>query len=83
MFFTYILLCSDNSYYTGITNSLLRRMDEHANGKSKSTRAKRPLKLIYTKPFATRKESRALEVHIKKRGAKRFLLQEKFKPKAT
>lgn len=31
MYYTYILRCSDNSLYTGITNNLQRRMEEHFN----------------------------------------------------
>ncbi|MCD4832918.1 MAG: GIY-YIG nuclease family protein [Bacteroidales bacterium] len=30
-YYVYILLCSDNSYYTGITNNIDRRLVEHNN----------------------------------------------------
>jgi len=33
----YILECSDNSLYTGITNDLERRLDEHKTGRAQST----------------------------------------------
>ena len=29
MYFTYVIRCEDNSLYTGITNDLPRRMEEH------------------------------------------------------
>lgn len=29
MYYTYMLRCSDNSIYTGMTNNLNRRIDEH------------------------------------------------------
>lgn len=32
MYYTYILRCHDNSLYTGITNNLKRRMEEHFRG---------------------------------------------------
>jgi len=35
MYFVYILKCSDNSYYTGSTNNLQRRLNEHNTGKYK------------------------------------------------
>ena len=52
-YFVYILKCSDNSYYTGITNNLERRLLEHKSGKSKSsyTFDKRPLKLVWFETF--------------------------------
>ena len=31
MYYTYMIRCSDNSIYTGITTDLKRRMDEHFN----------------------------------------------------
>lgn len=31
-YFVYILECSDNSYYTGITNDIERRFNEHSAG---------------------------------------------------
>ena len=33
MYYTYMIRCSDNSIYTGITNNLDKRMDEHFNKK--------------------------------------------------
>ena len=32
MFYTYILRCADNSYYTGHTDDLHRRIDQHQTG---------------------------------------------------
>jgi putative endonuclease len=31
-YFVYILRCSDNSYYTGFTNDIDRRLIEHQEG---------------------------------------------------
>lgn len=46
---TYILLCSDDSYYTGITNDLERRMKEHEEGINEGayTADRRPVKLVW------------------------------------
>lgn len=80
LFYTYILFCNDSSYYTGITNNLARRIEEHKKGQSKSTRRKRPIRLIWVNAFKTRSEARSKEVYIKNRGAKRFLLHKQFSP---
>ncbi|MCF8261754.1 MAG: GIY-YIG nuclease family protein [Melioribacteraceae bacterium] len=48
----YILECSDGSSYTGSTNNLERRYEEHCLGiGAKYTMARRPLKLIYYEEF--------------------------------
>ncbi len=48
-YFVYILRCSDDSLYTGVTNSLERRLEEHQSGLNKScyTFDKRPVELVY------------------------------------
>lgn len=52
-YFVYILLCSDNSYYTGITNDLERRMYEHQHGMDPGsyTGKRRPVKLVFQEMF--------------------------------
>jgi putative endonuclease len=74
MFTTYILHSEKiNKYYTGQTIDLERRLDEHNKGKTAFMASGAPWKLIYFKEFNERKEAMALELNIKKRGAKRFL----------
>ena len=77
--YTYILVRSDGTYYTGITKDISKRLHEHQSGKSKSTRNKLPVKLIYLKGNEDVKSSRQLEVHIKLRGAKRYIDKRVFK----
>jgi len=74
----YILLCSDNTYYTGITKDLLKRIDQHYNGKSKSTKHKLPLKLIHTETSETYITASIKERYIKNVGAYRYLCKIKF-----
>ena len=52
-FYVYLLECSDGSYYTGVTNDLLRRVTEHQEGFNKScyTYTKRPVILKHCMPF--------------------------------
>jgi putative endonuclease len=47
--FVYIVECSDGSYYTGVTNDIDRRIDEHNEGMDPKsyTHSLRPVKLMY------------------------------------
>jgi len=51
--YVYILECSDNSFYVGVTNDVGRRFIEHQSGihENSYTYSRRPLKLIYCKQF--------------------------------
>lgn len=68
MYFVYILECSDSTFYTGITTNLDRRIKEHNTSKvgAKYTKARRPVKLIYSKEFINRSEASIEESRIKK-----------------
>ena len=52
-YFVYILKCNDDSYYTGVTNNLERRIQEHNKSSTKSsyTFSRRPLILVWKKSF--------------------------------
>ena len=52
-YFVYILKCNDDSYYTGFTNNLERRLAEHQSGKNNScyTFDKRPIELMWFETF--------------------------------
>ncbi len=50
--YTYILLCSDGSYYTGSTYNLDKRLAEHQAGEgAQHTKNRLPVKLIYHEVF--------------------------------
>ena len=50
--YMYILECADGSYYTGSTNDLMRRMEQHQNGEGANHTKKRlPVKLIYYEEY--------------------------------
>ena len=66
MYFLYLLLCKDNSIYTGITTDVARRFAEHQAGSaSKYTRAKKAVKILYTESFKTRSAASKREAEIK------------------
>ena len=46
--YTYILLCSDGSYYTGSTKDIDLRLDQHKAGiGANHTKKRLPVKLLY------------------------------------
>lgn len=49
-YWVYILRCNDGSYYTGVTNSLERRLYEHNQGVDEKcyTYHKRPVEIVFT-----------------------------------
>jgi putative endonuclease len=63
----YILLCSDNSYYTGITNDIERRFGEHETGFNTScyTYKRRPIKLVFNEFFTDVNQAIAFEKQVK------------------
>lgn len=67
-YFVYILLCSDNLTYTGITNNIARRIEEHEKGLNKDcfTFKRRPLKLIFKQEFNDVEQAIYFEKKIKK-----------------
>ncbi|MBI2034682.1 MAG: GIY-YIG nuclease family protein [Candidatus Levybacteria bacterium] len=75
-FFVYILECSDGMYYTGITWNFQKRIAEHNEGIRCAIQPKRrPVELVYSEEFKTRKEAAAREKEIKGwRREKKFAL---------
>ena len=67
MYYLYILKCADKTLYTGITLDLARRLKEHNCSKlgAKYTRARRPVRLVYSKKFRTRSTASMAEAKLK------------------
>lgn len=63
----YIILCSDDTLYTGITNNLERRMQQHASNRgAKYFRGRAPRELIYVEDGHNRSSASQREAEIKK-----------------
>ena len=77
--FVYILECKDKTLYTGITNNLEKRIEQHNHSQegAKYTRARRPVKCVYTEKQKNRSEATKREMAIKKlrRGEKLELIK--------
>lgn len=76
IWFTYIILTSDETLYTGITTDVVRRWREHSssNGEinkvktkgAKYFRGRKPTKLVFIKTSQDRSKATKLEISIKK-----------------
>ena len=78
--YVYMLSCADGSLYTGWTNDLAKRLENHQAGKgAKYTRGRLPVKLAYYETYETESEARKRECAIKKltRQQKEKLIQTK------
>lgn len=66
--YVYMLCCSDDSYYTGITKDISRRLQQHNNGISgaKYTRARRPVTLVYQEQQCDHSSALKREIQIKR-----------------
>ncbi len=64
--YVYVLLCSDNTFYTGWTNNLPKRVITHNEGKgAKYTRVRLPVKLLYFEEYDDKKQAMKREYEIK------------------
>lgn len=63
----YIILCSDDSLYTGITTDMGRRFRQHAAGEgAKYFRGRRPVKVIYLEEGHSRSSASKREALVKR-----------------
>ena len=67
-----MILCNDNSIYTGITNDLNKRFKTHISGKgAKYFRGRKPLDFVYKEFFINRSMATKREIDIKKLSRKK------------
>ncbi len=66
-YYVYILLCADNSYYTGVTNDIDCRLFEHnfGNDVGAYTFFRKPLVLKYVGHFTNINDAIAFEKQVK------------------
>lgn len=82
VYYVYILKCSDNSYYTGVTSRLGQRLKTHQMGKYQNsyTCRRRPVELVYKSEFTNIELAIEKEKQIKKwsRAKKEALIRNEF-----
>jgi len=73
-FYVYTLLSlKDQQFYTGFTTDLKVRLVQHAKGQVKSTRIRRPFKLIHHEYFANEGDAKSRERFLKSGFGRRQL----------
>ncbi|MGV9168833.1 MAG: GIY-YIG nuclease family protein [Promethearchaeia archaeon] len=81
VYYVYIIETQDGTYYTGQTNDLIRRLDEHASGNSHSAKYLRmhpPKYLVHYERFESRSDAMRREIEIKQsRSLKERLIGER------
>ena len=79
MHYTYILSCKDNTYYTGYTNDLDKRIKAHNEGKgAKYTKGRGPVELVYREEYEDKSLAMRREWEIKQlsRSEKEKLIEQ-------
>lgn len=82
MYYTYIVQCSDGTYYTGYTTDINNRIRVHNQKKgAKYTRSRTPVVLMYHEEHKTKSDAMRREAAIKKltREQKENLIQSRKK----
>lgn len=74
MFYVYVLKSlKDRDLYTGSTNNLKLRISEHNTGQEKSTKYRKPFKLIYYEACLNRRDALRREMYLKTSWGKRYI----------
>jgi len=76
MFYVYILLLNNKQIYTGYTEDLKRRIDEHKKGRAEFTSQRLPVKLIHYEAYLLKEDAERREKYLKTTEGKRFLRQQ-------
>ena len=74
MWFNYVLQSlKDGKWYTGYTDNLKKRLEEHNKGLVYATRQRRPLKLIYYEACLNEQDAKIREGYLKSGPGKRYI----------
>jgi len=74
MYYTYVIQSQKSKrWYTGSTNDLRKRLNQHNKGKSTWTKDSIPWKLIYYEACLNEEDARSREKYLKSGIEKRYL----------
>ena len=74
MYYTYVIRSEkDKGFYTGFTNDLQKRFNEHNSGKVSSTKSRCPFVLIYYEACLDEQDAKCREKYLKSGMGKRYL----------
>jgi len=87
LYYVYVLLCDDGTFYTGFAKNIKSRLKQHKKGiGAKYTRTHVPSKLVYLEQFISRAEAMKREQEIKNYSRVRkeeLIKSQKFKSSLT
>lgn len=63
----------DHQFYIGYTSNFTRRMQEHADGESKSTACRRPFVCVFCEYYISKSDALRRELYFKTSAGKRVL----------
>ena len=73
-YYVYVLQSKfDRNFYTGATENLKERIKDHNYGRVKSTKERRPLKLVYFEGCFSKKDATKRERYLKTSWGKRYI----------
>ncbi len=65
-YYMYVLLCADNTLYTGFSTNVERRFQQHVKGLgAKYTRSHRPIKILFKQQFDSKHAALSAEYAFK------------------
>ncbi|AKL94224.1 endonuclease [Clostridium aceticum] len=65
--YTYMLRCADETFYTGWTTDLYKRLKVHNEGKgARYTRGRGPVKLVYWEIYSNRSDAQKREASLRR-----------------
>lgn len=73
MYFTYVLQDSNKKLYVGFCQDLTKRLHQHNTGKVKSTKYRKPLKLVYYEACLNKEKAVKREKYFKSGYGRGFL----------
>jgi len=73
-YYTYVLQSkADSNFYVGYTNNLNRRLEDHNNGKVRSTMNRLSLELVYWEGCLSQVDALKREKYLKSSWGKRYI----------
>ena len=74
MYYVYVLRSlKDGRFYVGMTENIDRRLKEHNQGRTRSTKGYRPWELFFSEPYDTRIAAREREKYLKSGIGKEYI----------
>jgi len=74
MYYVYVIESINfGKHYSGFTEDLEKRLKEHNSGRTRSNKAYRPFKYIYTEEHSSIEDARKREVYFKTAAGRRYI----------